>query len=40
MPGKPGVGPVVRVLGRLRQEDQGLKVILSYIVSVRLAWAA
>lgn len=40
MSGKSGVGPVLKVLRRLRQEDQGFKAILSYTVSLRLTWAA
>lgn len=32
--------PVISALGRWRQEDQQLRVILSYIASTRPAWAA
>lgn len=39
MSGKSGVGPVVKVLRRLRKEDQGFKAILSYVMSLRLTWA-
>ena len=32
--------PAISALGRYRQEDQGLKVILGYIASLRPVWAA
>lgn len=37
--GNRGVTPLILSLGCWRQEDQKIRVLFIYIVSVRLAWA-